>query len=188
MGETKQMALIQLTTRIAAPAERVFDLARSIDAHMASTSRSGERAIEGRTSGLIEKGETVTWEARHFGVKQRLKVKMTKVERPFVFEDEMVSGAFSSMSHQHRFGEKNGETEMRDRFEFQAPLGLLGRIAEALFLTKYMKSFLRKRNEELKEMAESDLWRNYINEKGHQAALTLANPERLSKTGVGWRY
>ena len=74
------MALIQLTTRIAAPAERVFDLARSIDAHMASTSQSGEKAIAGRTSGLIEEGETVTWEAKHFGVKQRLKVKMTKVE------------------------------------------------------------------------------------------------------------
>jgi ligand-binding SRPBCC domain-containing protein len=164
------MALIQLTTRIAAPAERVFDLARSIDAHMASTSQSGERAIEGRTSGLIEEGETVTWEATHFGVKQRLKVKMTKVERPFVFEDEMVSGAFSSMSHQHRFEEKNGETEMSDRFEFQAPLGFLGRIAETLFLTKYMKSFLKKRNEELKEMAESDLWQKYINKKAHQGA------------------
>ena len=162
------MALIQLTTRIVAPAERVFDLARSIDAHMASTSQSGERAVEGRTSGLIEEGETVTWEATHFGVKQRLKVKMTKVERPFVFEDEMVAGAFSSMSHQHRFEEINGETEMSDRFEFRAPLGFLGRLAERLFLTKYMTSFLKKRNEELKEMAESDIWRNYINENAHQ--------------------
>jgi len=164
------MALIQLTTQIAAPAERVFDLARSIDAHMASTSQSSERAVEGRTSGLIEEGETVTWEATHFGVKQRLKVKMTKVERPCVFEDEMVSGAFKSMSHQHRFEEKNGETEMSDRFEFHAPLGYLGIIAEALFLTKYMTSFLKKRNEELKQMAESDLWRNYINKNAHQGA------------------
>lgn len=162
------MALIQLTTRIAAPPERVFDLARSIDAHMASTSQSGEKAIEGRTSGLIEEGETVTWEATHFGVKQRLKVKMTKVERPFVFEDEMVSGAFASMSHRHRFEEKNGETEMSDRFEFHAPLGFLGRIAESLFLTHYMKTFLKKRNQELREMAESDLWQNYINENAHQ--------------------
>ena len=164
------MALIELSTQIAAPVERVFDLARSIDAHMASTSQSGERAIAGRTSGLIEEGETVTWEAKHFGVKQRLKVKMTNVERPLVFEDEMVSGAFASMSHQHRFEEKNGVTEMTDRFEFQAPLGFLGRMAETLFLTNYMKSFLIKRNGELKEMAESDLWRNYINEEAHQGA------------------
>jgi ligand-binding SRPBCC domain-containing protein len=170
------MALILLTTNIAAPADRVFDLARSIDAHMASTSQSGERAVEGRTSGLIEEGETVTWEATHFGVKQRLKVKMIRVERPFVFEDEMVSGAFSSMSHQHRFDEKNGETEMTDRFEFRAPLGFLGRIAEALFLTNYMKSFLKKRNEELKKMAESDLWKNYINKTAHQDASR--NPDK----------
>ncbi len=73
------------------------------------------------------------------------------------------------MSHEHRFEEKNGETEMSDRFEFQAPLGILGRIAETLFLSNYMKSFLKKRNEELKEMAESDLWRNYINDDAHQS-------------------
>ncbi|MCH6255382.1 SRPBCC family protein [Puniceicoccaceae bacterium K14] len=176
------MALIQLTTRIAAPVERVFDLARSIDAHMASTSQSGERAVEGRTSGLINAGETVTWEATHFGVKQRLKVKITKLERPFLFEDEMISGAFSSMTHQHRFEESNGETKMSDRFEYQAPLGFLGRIAESLFLTKYMKSFLKKRNEELKEMAESDRWRNYINEDAHQGAahnVRKRNPQSL---------
>ena len=164
------MALIHLTTHISAPADRVFDLAHSIDAHMASASQSGERAVDGRTSGLIEEGETVTWEATHFGVKQRLKVKMTRVERPFVFEDEMVSGPFASMSHQHRFEDKNGETTMIDRFEFRAPLGFLGRIAEAMFLTRYMTSFLKKRNAELKTIAESDLWRQYVKPNAHQGA------------------
>jgi ligand-binding SRPBCC domain-containing protein len=164
------MALIVLTTIISAPAERVFDLARSIDAHTASASESGERAVEGRTSGLLEEGETVTWEATHFGVKQRLKVKMTKVERPFLFEDEMVSGAFSSMSHQHRFEAKNGETRMTDRFEFRAPLGFLGRIAESMFLTSYLKFFLKKRNEQLKNMAETELWKTYLNQPAHQGA------------------
>jgi ligand-binding SRPBCC domain-containing protein len=163
------MPLILLQTRISAPIERVFDLARSIDAHIASTSQSGERAIAGRTSGLIQEGETVTWEATHFGFKQRLKVKVTKVERPFVFEDEMLSGAFASMHHNHRFKEQGGETEMTDRFEFRAPLGLLGRIAERTFLTVYMKSLLLKRNAELKEIAESDLWKKYINQEAESS-------------------
>ncbi|MGK0237662.1 MAG: ligand-binding SRPBCC domain-containing protein [Candidatus Pelagisphaera sp.] len=158
-----KMPLILLTTRISAPVERVFDLARSIDAHMASTWQSSERAVEGRTSGLIEEGETVTWEALHLGVKQRLKVKITKMDRPHAFEDEMVSGAFASMHHEHRFEERNGETEMTDQFEFRAPFGPLGRIAEAIFLTSYMESLLKKRNEVLKELAESDLWSKFLN-------------------------
>ena len=48
--------LIRLETQIDAPQERVFDLARSIDAHLASTEGTRERAIGGRTSGLIEMG------------------------------------------------------------------------------------------------------------------------------------
>ncbi len=50
------MPLIELSTGIRAPIERVFDLARSIDAHVASTGQTRERAVAGRTSGLIELG------------------------------------------------------------------------------------------------------------------------------------
>lgn len=170
------MAVIKLSTHIAAPIERVFDLARSIDAHVASASHSGERAIEGRTSGLVEEGETVTWEATHFGVRQRLKVKITEMDRPFAFKDVMISGAFASMSHQHRFKGLNGETKMTDRFEFMAPLGFLGRIAEWAFLERYMKSFMEWRNEELKSMAESDRWRAYLPTKVRKSS-TYEKPE-----------
>jgi len=76
------MPVIQLETKITAPVERVFDLARSIDAHTSTTEGTGERAAEGRTTGLIEAGETVTWEARHLGVRQRLTSKITAMERP----------------------------------------------------------------------------------------------------------
>lgn len=54
------MPLIELETHIAAPIERVFDLARSIEAHMASTEGSNERAVDGRATGLIGYGEVVT--------------------------------------------------------------------------------------------------------------------------------
>jgi len=54
------MIRIDLVTRIAAPVERCFDLARSIDLHMASTDRTGEQAIAGITSGLIGLEQEVT--------------------------------------------------------------------------------------------------------------------------------
>ena len=159
------MPKLTITTLVNAPIERVFDLARSIDAHMASTSKSKEIAIAGVTTGLIGMGETVTWQASHFGVKQRLKVQITEFDRPALFTDEMIFGAFKSMKHTHRFEECNGMTHMThmiDEFEFQAPLMILGRIAEALFLTRYMRAFIIERNRVLKDLAESDRWREFV--------------------------
>ncbi len=156
------MPLIQLETKIEAPLERVFDLARSIDAHMASTGGTQEKAVAGRTSGLIELGETVTWEARHFGVRQQLTVRITAFDRPHFFADEMISGAFATMRHAHRFLPDNSGTLMRDEFHFSAPLGYLGWIAERLFLTRYMTRFLRVRGQVLKELAESEDWKRYL--------------------------
>ena len=156
------MPVIELTTSIRAPIERVFDLARSIDAHTASASQSKEKAVAGRISGLMEENEMVTWEATHFGIKQKLTVKMTLMNKPKEFEDEMISGAFSKLKHKHTFECQEDHTIMSDRLEFEAPLGRLGRLAEKLFLTRYMKSFLLKRNSELKKMAESDHWEHYL--------------------------
>jgi len=165
---SEKMPFIEFETQIAAPIERVFDLARSIDAHMASTESSNEKAVAGRTSGLIEDGETVTWEAKHFGIKQRLSVRVTSFERPYVFGDKMISGAFSSMSHTHRFTTSGEGTVMKDEFHFTAPLGFLGRIAEGLFLTAYMRRFLVQRASELKKMAESQGWQRYLPDKEEQ--------------------
>jgi len=167
------MPLIQLETKIDAPQDGVFDLARSIDAHMASTEGTNEQAIDGRTSGLIEMGETVTWEARHFGVRQRLTVKVTSLDRPHIFSDVMIRGAFASMKHSHRFLPDGTGTLMKDEFHFSAPLGFLGRIAEWMFLTRYMTSFLRARSQALKELAESQDWQRYLPDTAEQ--LTNGN-------------
>ena len=157
-----EMPIIKLETQINAPIDRVFDLARSIDAHMASTKGSKEKAVLGRTSGLIQDGETVTWEAKHLGIRQRLTVRISKFNRPHLFKDEMVSGAFASMNHTHIFTETNGGTLMKDEFNFSTPLGILGRVAEALFLTNYMTKFLVLRANELKNIAESNDWKIYL--------------------------
>ena len=149
------MATIVLTTFIDAPITTCFDLARDIDAHQLSTSKTKEKAIVGRSSGLCEEGDTITWQAIHFGVKQNLTVIITKMEKPFFFEDEMIKGAFASMKHKHSFAIENGKTKMTDEFTFKAPLGMLGAIAETLFLKNYMTKFLKERNRILKLLAES---------------------------------
>jgi len=156
------MTVITLETAIDAPCERVFDLARSIDAHQDTASGTGEKAVAGVTSGLLGPGEEVTWQARHFGIIQRLRVKMTRFDRPAHFQDVMLQGAFRTMKHDHFFEDRGGRTLMRDRFEFAAPFGILGRMAEYLFLTRYMQRFLVERNAVLKRTAESSDWRKYL--------------------------
>ena len=156
------MAVIELETVIYAPCERVFDLSRSIDLHQATAAATGERAIAGVTTGLLGPDEEVTWRARHFGVVQRLRVKIACFDRPTHFQDVMLEGAFRFMRHDHWFAETDGKTVMKDRFEFAAPLGFLGRIVERVILVSYMRDFLEERNAVLKKTAESDDWRRYL--------------------------
>ena len=148
------MTLIKLETFIRAPQELCFDLARNVDVHIASTAENGERAVAGVTYGLMELGDEVTWEAKHLGVQQRLTSKITALERPRMFVDEMQRGAFKSLRHLHRFEEKDGGTLMTDEMSFVSPLGILGRITDAVCLKNYMRRLLVKRNEHIKRVAE----------------------------------
>jgi ligand-binding SRPBCC domain-containing protein len=108
------MPKIEISTVINAPVKTCFDVARDIDVHVASTAHTGERAIAGRTSGLIQLGETVTWRAKHFGVWQNLTSKITEFNAPNFFADELVKGAFKSFRHEHHFTGEGKQTIMRD--------------------------------------------------------------------------
>ena len=149
------MPTIRLETSIHAPPERCFDLSLNVDAHAQSQAHAQERPIAGVLAGEMRLGDTVTWEAVHFGVKQHLTTQITAYERPSRFTDELVSGIFQELHHTHVFEPQPNGTLMIDMFTFRAPLGILGRLAETLFLTRYMKSLLLSRNRYLKQVAES---------------------------------
>ncbi len=156
------MARIEIVTFIEAPIDRCFDLARSVELHVASTGPTGERAIAGRTSGLLGAGEEVTWRARHLGVWQELTSRMVAFSPPHHFRDSMVRGVFARLDHDHHFAVHGSGTLMRDLFDYSAPLGPLGVVAESLFLTAYLRRFLAARCAEIKRVAESEEWRRYL--------------------------
>ncbi|WP_224366962.1 SRPBCC family protein [Hyalangium versicolor] len=148
------MARFRLETFIAAPPERVFDLARDLDFHQRSLADTGETIVGGRTGGLIELGEEVEWQARHLGRVWRLRSRVTVLERPQLFTDVQVHGPFASFEHRHRFEPVEGGTRMVDEWEHRAPLGWLGRVADWLFLSRHMVRLLETRNLALKREAE----------------------------------
>lgn len=157
------MSRIVLRTEINAPIERCFDIARSIEFHQLSAEKTQEKAIAGRTSGLTGLNETVTWRAKHFGVWQELTSKIIDFHYPTTFTDEMVKGIFKKLHHVHRFTAHPGKTIMTDEFDFKAPLGFLGKIAEVIFLKNYLKNFISERNQLIKACAESDGWKKILN-------------------------
>ena len=156
------MALINLTTQIAAPVERCFDLSRNIDLHVASTHGTREEAIAGVTSGLIGSGEEVTWRARVLGLPVTHTSRITAFDFPRYFQDSMVRGAFRIYCHDHYFDREDGGTVMRDEVAFSAPYRLLGRVAEVVWVEGYVKSLLLRRNAYIKLVAEGDGWRDFV--------------------------
>jgi ligand-binding SRPBCC domain-containing protein len=145
---------IELQTEIAARIETVFDLARSIDAHVASMTESRERAIGGVTSGLIGIDDQVTWRATHFRIPFTMTSRIVAMDAPTYFVDEQVRGPFGHFHHEHRFVSVGDATEMIDAIEFSSPLGLLGRTVDRIGLQRYLTNLIRVRNEHLKATAE----------------------------------
>jgi ligand-binding SRPBCC domain-containing protein len=150
------LPLIRIETVIGAPIERCFDLARDPDLHARSVAHTDERVVSRTGEGLLGMGDVVTFEARHFGLRQRLTARIARFEPPRLFEDQMVCGAFRSFRHVHAFEVTEAGTLMTDTFEYDAPLGLLGALAARLFLTRYLQRLLTGRAAYLKQYDERE--------------------------------
>jgi ligand-binding SRPBCC domain-containing protein len=157
------MPKIHLTSFIAAPIERVFDLSRSINLHQISTASTKEKAIDGVITGLINKEETVTWQAKHLFKTRLFTSKITAMHSPFSFTDEMIKGDFKSFIHEHHFKTAENGTIMIDLVNFETPYGLIGKIINSVYLTAYLHKFLIKRNAVIKEYAETQKWKAILN-------------------------
>jgi ligand-binding SRPBCC domain-containing protein len=156
------MPLIYLETIIHAPQQVVFDLSRSVDLHKASMTHHKEEVIDGTKSGLMNKDDTVTWRASHLGKSRTLKIKITEVKPTHFFADEMMEGDFKKMRHEHEFKTVAEGTLMIDRFYFESPYGIVGRLANFFFLKIYMTKLLRERNYLIKHIAESNQAKQYL--------------------------
>jgi ligand-binding SRPBCC domain-containing protein len=154
---------IELVTEINSTIEVCFDLARSIDLHKISTTKTNEEATAGRTSGLINLNEFVTWQATHFGFTQKLTSKITAFEKPNYFVDEQLKGAFKSIRHEQIFESFQGKVMMKDIFEFQSPFGVFGQLFNKLILTRYLQKLLVERIKVTKDFAETKKWKLVLN-------------------------
>lgn len=156
------MPTIGVITRINAPQQRCFQLALSVDLHAISASQTHESLIGDIRKGVLQLGDSVTFRAQHFGVWQTLTSKVTELEAPVYFCDEMQRGAFKRMRHEHHFEAHGSGTLMRDVFDFASPLGWLGSIVDALVLKRYLRKFLVERGRVVKQYAETKAWQEVL--------------------------
>ncbi|PST84352.1 cell division protein [Pedobacter yulinensis] len=130
-----------------ADAETCFDLARSIDLHLESMGHTRERAVGGRVTGMIGPGETVTWRARHFGCWFTMTSRITAMQSPGYFRDEMLTGPFARFSHAHFFQAAGSRTLMTDIVEVSVPWGFLGKLVGTLVLRRYLLRLIERRSD-----------------------------------------
>lgn len=174
------MPTIALQVMVRAPASRASDLARCVEFHVHSMRRTGELAVAGKATGLLSLGDEITWEGRHLGIRQRLTSRVCAFEPPHFFADEMVRGAFASFRHGHRFGALgDGLTRVSDLFTFGSPLGLLGRLTDAMFLTPYMRGVLTRRSETLKAVLEDGTWERFLGSGSAPSAAAEGSAPRV---------
>jgi ligand-binding SRPBCC domain-containing protein len=150
------VSALELITDVRATPEVCFDLSRDLDLHRRSMAGTREEAVGGRTSGLIELGEEVTWRGRHLGFWHHHTARITRFDRPRHFRDEMVRGRFASFVHDHHFEATESGTRIRETLEFRSPLGWLGRLVDRFVLEGYLRRLLEARNEVIRAEAEAN--------------------------------
>ena len=149
------MGEVVVETVIAAPVERVFALARDVSVHAHTASFTDERLVTpGRLTGILELGDLVAFEGRHFGIRQTFVAKIVEMSPPRLFVDEMVKGAFTWLRHEHEFHIHAVGTLMRDVIRWRSPLGPIGTLADRLFVERHMGWFVRTKQQALKQIAE----------------------------------
>jgi hypothetical protein len=165
------MPVITCDTRIEAPIDLCFDLARDVGVHCETAADTRERAVPpGKTTGLLELQDLVTFEATHFAIRWRLTARIVEMTPPHRFVDRMERGPFAFLEHTHEFSRigaatlggaalggatLGGTTLMRDVMTWRSRFGPAGACVDALILRRHLQRFLTTRGLRLKHLAET---------------------------------
>ncbi len=71
--------------------------------------------------------------------------EITHVAEPYYFVDEQRFGPYALWHHQHRFKETPEGVEMTDEVNYAVPLGILGRLANTLFVQRQLNAIFDHR-------------------------------------------
>lgn len=171
-------SVIHESITIQAPLARCFALSTRIELVQKILNM---KPVDGVTSGHIEAGSRVVWRGWKFGLPTEHHTRITAFASPHTghlgdpaaefngqqvawFEDSQESGRFSTFRHEHLFRQQRDHVLLEDHIYFELPFGLFGRLAANLLLAPHVRSLARLRFAMLKELAEGDGWRAWVDE------------------------
>jgi len=78
--------------------------------------------------------------------------EITHVVEGKYFIDEQRFGPYTLWHHQHHFRAVDGGVEMTDLIHYKIPLGIIGRVANMLFVRQKLNDIFNYRYEKVKEL------------------------------------
>lgn len=87
------------------------------------------------------------------GIKSNWVTEITQVKDKLFFIDEQRFGPYAMWHHEHWFEElPNGKTLMKDKISYKIPFGVLGYLAQVLFIKKQLTQIFTYRYKILEEI------------------------------------
>jgi len=100
----------------------------------------------------MKPGALIDYEIRLYGIPIKWHTRIESFEPPLSFSDIQLSGPYRRWHHRHEFFEVAGGTEMRDRVDYELPLGLLGAAARELFVRRSLERIFDYRRDVIIEI------------------------------------
>jgi hypothetical protein len=179
---------ISESTILHAPIDRCFALSTRVELVRTTL---GMRLVGGVTSGHIKAHSRVHWQGWKFGLPTHHHTLITGFTEPHVdspgvssawFQDSQEKGRFAFFQHDHFFRETtsaaNGEPEtlLEDVVRFALPFAPFGRLAAKHLLGPHIRRLIHVRYGILRDLAEGDGWRQWMDELPPDESPTTVAP------------
>lgn len=86
------------------------------------------------------------------GIRLNWVTEITQVDHKKFFIDEQRSGPYSIWHHEHHFKEIDGGVEMRDILFYKVSFGILGELADLIFVQKKVRGIFNFREKKIEEL------------------------------------
>ncbi len=97
-------------------------------------------------------GQIIEYKVRPMlGIPVYWMTEITHVEKEKYFVDEQRFGPYALWHHQHHFKAIEGGVEMTDIIHYKVPMGILGDIANSLFVDRSLKNIFRYRHKAVEQ-------------------------------------
>ncbi|MFN8280780.1 MAG: SRPBCC family protein [Saprospiraceae bacterium] len=156
------MAFYQFTRqqRIPAGVDEVWDFIKEPNNLNLITPPEMDFRVTGKSgNGLMYSGMIITYKVKPMlGISMQWVTEITHVVEKQYFVDEQRSGPYSFWHHQHRIETISGGVLMTDIVSYIPPLGIIGAIANRLFIQSKLNSIFNYRKTALENFFGS--WDN----------------------------